>query len=298
MDEPPDPLRKQSNPLADPFEMDEGDVSLSGLLSREELDQLSILQILDLVASKIPSRNSALIDLVYLRERVAAMEETNDAAREALEKFDEIVDKLRAPALRMGTFLGALKREQVHVCVSGTDYVCKVDPTIPVTELQIGQRLLCNEAYAIVAALGFDKNGPIVRVDELLSEGRLRIGQEGGGGSLVVQRSDLLAKEKLKTGMDIRLDSNQRVALEVIGIGKRVERSLETVTAVPWSAIGGQDEALAAIRDTIELPFLHRDLFEKFEHHVPKGFLLHGPPGCGKRFLPRQAWIDRSFFSI
>lgn len=285
MGEPPDPLRKQSNPLADPFEMDEGDVSLSGLLSREELDQLSILQILDLVASKIPSRNSALIDLVYLRERVAAMEETNDAAREALEKFDEIVDKLRAPALRMGTFLGALEREQVHVCVSGTDYVCKVDPTIPVTELQIGQRLLCNEAYAIVAALGFDKTGPIVRVDELLSEGRLRIGQEGGGGSLVVQRSDLLAKEKLKTGMDIRLDSNQRVALEVIGIGKRVERSLETVTAVPWSAIGGQDEALAAIRDTIELPFLHRDLFEKFEHHVPKGFLLHGPPGCGKTLL-------------
>ena len=83
----------------------------------------------------------------------------------------------------------------------------------------------------------------------------------------------------------IALDLNQRMALEVIGVGKRIERSLETVKEVPWSAVGGQDDALKAIRDTIELPFLHRDLFEKFDHQVPKGFLLHGPPDCGKTLL-------------
>jgi proteasome-associated ATPase len=133
--------------------------------------------------------------------------------------------------------------------------------------------------------LGFDRNGPIVRVEELLSDGRLRIGQEAGPGSTVILRSALLAKEKIKPGTDIRLDVNQRVALEVIGVGKRIERSLETVTAVPWSAIGGQEEAVQAIRDTIELPYLHRELFLRFDHHVPKGFLLHGPPGCGKTML-------------
>ena len=70
--------------------------------------------------------------------------------------------------------------DKAHVCVGGTDYVCRVDPKIPLTSLQMGQRVLCNEAFAVVQGLGFDRNGPIVRIDELLSDGRLRIGQEAG----------------------------------------------------------------------------------------------------------------------
>ncbi|MHB8522291.1 MAG: AAA family ATPase [Limisphaerales bacterium] len=258
---------------------------LSDLLSREQLDSLSALQLVDLIVSKLPSRHSSLLDMVYLRERIAELEETSDQARQALEKLDAIVEKLRAPALRVGTFLMPLERERALVCVGGHDYVCQIDPQIPLASLQAGQRVLCNEAFAVVMALGFDRHGPVVHIDELLSDGRLRIGQESGLMPLVVQRSALLAKEKLKPGMEVRLDANQRVALEVIGVGKRIDRSLEAVTELPWSQIGGQDQALQAIRDTIELPFQHRDLFKRFEHNVPKGFLLYGPPGCGKTLL-------------
>ena len=255
------------------------------LLSREELDALSPLQLVDMITGKLPQRHVAIMDMVYLRDRVAEMEEINDQARQAIEKLDAVVEKLRAPAWRVGTFLMAVEPDKAHVCAGGADYVCRLDPRIPPASLQVGQRVLLNEAFAVVQVLGFDRNGPIVRIDELLSGGRLRIGQESGLTCSVLLRSALLAKEKLKPGMEVRLDANQRVALEVIGVGKRIERALETVTELPWAAVGGQDEAVQAIRDTIELPFLHRALFKRFEHNVPKGFLLYGPPGCGKTLL-------------
>lgn len=262
-----------------------GSVPLNDLLSREELDRLSTLQLIDFIASKLPPRHSSLMDLVYLRERVGGLEELNFQAQQALEKLDAIVDKLRSPAFRVGTLLAGIEPDKAHVCVGGTDYVCRIDPQIPLSSLQVGQRVLLNEAFAIVQGLGFDRNGPIVRIDETLSDGRLRIGQESGLTDLVILRSSLLSKEKLKPGLEVRLDVNQRVALEVIGMGKRIERSLENVSEIPWSAIGGQEEAVQGIRETIELPFLHADLFKKFDHHVPKGFLLYGPPGCGKTLL-------------
>lgn len=277
--------KKKNTPSPKVENAPEGSPTLGQMLSHEEMEALSTLQLVDLIAGKLPPRHSSLMDLVYLRERITAVEEMNDQARQAIEKLDEIVEKLRSPAFRVGTFLMPVESDKAHVCISGTDYVCRVDPKIPLASLQMGQRVLCNEAFAVVQGLGFDRNGPIVRIDELLSDGRLRIGHEAGLTSLVLLRSALLQKEKLKPGMEVRLDVNQRVALEVIGMGKRIERSLETVAELPWSAVGGQADAVQQIRDTIELPFLHRDLFKRFEHTVPKGFLLHGPPGCGKTLL-------------
>lgn len=279
-----EPKKKGGSPHTKQEEFS-GASPLHDLLSREELDRLSTLQLVDLISSKLPPRHSSLLDLVYLRERVGSLEEINYQAQQALEKMDAVVEKLRSPAFRVGTLLMTIEPDKAHVCVGGTDYVCRLDPQIPLSSLQIGQRVLLNEAFAIVQGLGFDRNGPIVRIDELLSDGRIRIGQESGLTQTVIIRSSLLSKEKLKPGLEIRLDVNQRVALEVIGVGKRIERSLENVTELPWASIGGQDEAVQAIRDTIEMPLLHADLFKKFEHHVPKGFLLYGPPGCGKTLL-------------
>jgi proteasome-associated ATPase len=101
----------------------------------------------------------------------------------------------------------------------------------------------------------------------------------------VLQRCQDLMKEVLKVGDEIRVDSNYRVAIEVLSRSKSDEYYLETVPELPWDKVGGQEEALTAIKDAIELPLLHADLFTRFRHQTPKGFLLYGPPGCGKTLI-------------
>ena len=258
---------------------------LEQMVSEAELEKLSTLQIIDLISHKLALQGAAPRDLAVVRRRVAEMEELQDQARTTVEKLSEAVDKLRAPALRLGTLLQKLANGRAMVCVNGTDYICNLDPGVPEVSLETGTRVLLNEAFAVTDTFGFDKNGPVVKITEVLSDGRLRVGNETGISDAIVIRSTLLTKEKLKPGLELRLDPNQRVAVEVIGQSKRIDRSLTRVEPILWSDIGGQQEAVQAIRDSIELPFLHAHLFKRFNHPVPKGFLLYGPPGCGKTLL-------------
>ncbi len=254
-------------------------------MAGEPLEQTSALQILDGVTHELARQGSVPPAIGVLRHRIAEMEELQDQARTAVEKLTEAVEKLRAPALRLGTLLQKLANGRALVCVNGTEYVCNLDPALPEPALETGTRVLLNEAFAVTEVFGFEKNGPVVRITELLADGRLRVGNETGISDAIVVRSSLLTKEKLKVGLDMRLDSQQRVAVEIIGSAKRLDRTFTRVEPIHWSAIGGQQEAVQGIRDSIELPFLHAALFRRFRHPVPKGFLLYGPPGCGKTLL-------------
>ena len=287
-------MKKNSNSTPSESQPDasqkaESEAGWTETLDKAQLDRISTLQLLDLIAARLPRRHPALIDLVYLRDRIVEIEDINDQARKALEQFDQVVSKLRSPAFRIGTFLGIVGEDQAHVAIGGSEYVCQLDVTLSVKDLTAGQRVLCNEAFAVVKAFGFETNGPVVRVDEALPDGRLRIGGESMSTPVVVGRSALISKEKLKRGHEVRLDPSQRMALEVLGTAKRIDRTLEQVPALPWASVGGQEEAVAAIRETIELPMLHRELFQRFNHSIPKGFLLYGPPGCGKTLLGKAA---------
>ena len=253
--------------------------------SEQEAERSSALQLCDTVAFRLRQLGVDTSDLLVLRNRVQEIEEMNDQARVAIEQLSVAVDKLRSPALRLGTLIQRVGEERGLVCVGGTDYVCNVDPSLPEAALETGSRVLLNEAFAVTDTFGLDKNGPVVKIADVLPDGRLRVGQEAGMSDSIVTRSTAIAKEVLKTGAEVRLDANQRVAVEIIGRGKRLDRTLTTVEPLPWSAIGGQNDAVKMIRESIEWPLLHADLFKRFKHSVPKGFLLYGPPGCGKTLL-------------
>src|SRR5205823_592790 len=126
---------------------------------------------------------------------------------------------------------------------------------------------------------------PVTKITEVIGTDRLRVGNEHGTQSLVLQRSSQLVKTALKQGDEVRVDSNYRMALEMMSAPGSHEHYLDNVPELPWSKVGGQERAIEAIKDAIELPLLHPHLFEKFHHATPKGFLLYGPPGCGKTLI-------------
>ena len=243
------------------------------------------LEILERIVASLPPGDPTRSEIIGLRSSVAEQEEMIQEARQTIEKLDEVIKKVTSPANRIGTYLGSPNKETAQIVVGGSDYYCNVDPRINLNKLKKGTRVLVNEAYVIVGDLGYDLAGPVTKITEILSSDRLRVGQEHGVQSIVLQRSQDLIKANLKVGDEVRVDSNFRIAVEVLSRPETQEYYLEAVPEISWSMVGGQEEALSAIKDAIELPLLHADLFSKFQHQTPKGFLLYGPPGCGKTLL-------------
>src|ERR1700730_10303041 len=245
----------------------------------------NLLDAFDRVIASLPPGDPIRRELLDLRPEISEHEETIVEARRMIEKLEEVIKKVTSPANRIGTFLGATERDTAHFVVGGADYYCNVDPRIPLAKLKNGTRVLVNEAYVIVGDLGFETAGPGTKITEVLSDDRLRVGSEHGLQSMVLQRSADLATSTLKSGDEVRVDPNYRMALEMLARTKSHEHYLDVMPELPWERVRGQEGALQAIKDAIELPLLHVDLFKKFQHATPKGFLLYGPPGCGKTLI-------------
>ncbi|MCX8104206.1 MAG: peptidase, partial [Candidatus Bipolaricaulota bacterium] len=191
-----------------------------------------------------------------------------------------------SPANRIGTFLGNPQDQIAYIAVGDAEYYANADPKLDLKKLHIGTRVKINEAFAVIGDLGYHPEGPVVKVSEVLPDGRLRISMDAQmlSGRIVLRSSDLLDKP-LKVGDEVRLEPTMRVALEHFRKAETRSYFLEQIPEIPWEKIGGQAEAIKVIRDAIERPLLYPELYKKFGKQHLKGLLLYGPPGCGKTLI-------------
>lgn len=227
--------------------------------------------------------------LMLLRHQLETDERQFEEARQALVEFEEAYEKLTQPANRIGVYLGQPESspgDTALVAVGDQEFVVNIDPNLDVDELKVGTRIMVNDAYAVVGVLGPAQSGPIAKIGDVLDENRLRVSTDPQGlQGRIVYRGEDLKDVELKTGDEVRMEPNFKVALELFAGNDTKDYFLEEVPEIPWEKIGGQQDAIQLIRDTIELPLLYPELFERFGKKPLKGILLYGPPGCGKTLI-------------
>ena len=240
----------------------------------------------DLLAG-LPATDAKYRHLLLLRHRLDTEARGRRDMEDALQRYSEAYEKLTAPANRIATFLGSVPGEEtVLIGVGDQEYVAVVDPKAELPALAPGDRVRVNDAFAVVGVVSVDPVGPLAKVSEVISGNRLRIGgdAQGSGGRIVVL-SEALRDAGVAVGDEVRVDAGMRLAVEHFRKDEAKDFFLEEVPEIPWSRVGGQEEAIGVIRDAIELPLLHPELYARFGKRPLKGILLYGPPGCGKTLI-------------
>jgi proteasome-associated ATPase len=209
-----------------------------------------------------------------------------EEARQQLGVLREEVDKLTAPPNTFGTVLQVNVDGSVDVVTGNRKLRVSAQPSIEVKQLQVGQEILLNEAFNIIDVREFEQSGEVLRIREILDDHRVVVIARADDES-VIGRSDAMKDVFLRPGDYVRIDPKTRLILEKMERPEMEELVLEEVPDVTYAQVGGLADQIEQIRDTVELPYLHRDLFKEYELEPPKGILLYGPPGCGKTLIAK-----------
>jgi proteasome-associated ATPase len=238
--------------------------------------------------------------LAQLSARNEKLTETLKEARGQLVALREEVDRLAQPPSGYGVFLARFVDETVDVFTSGRRMRVAVSPAVDTTTLRSGQTVRLNEALTVVEAGEFERVGEVCALREVLSEptadglaGRALVVGHADEERVVWLAAPLIAGADnpeaipLKPGDSLLVDTKAGYAYERVPKAEVEDLVLEEVPDVEYTDIGGLFRQIEQIRDAVELPFLHAELFREYELRPPKGVLLYGPPGCGKTLIAK-----------
>ena len=236
-----------------------------------------------LLEEKLSDTRARLTQAVGQNERLAsALKEV----REQIVALKEEVEKLSQPPSGFGVFMTTNDDGTIDVMTGGRKLRVNVATEIDPKSLVRGQEVMLNEAMNVIAVRQFESQGEVVTLKEILDATRaIVVGH--ADEERVVHLADPLQGMSLRAGDHLMLDARSGYVFERLPKPEVEELVLEEVPDISYVDIGGLSSQIEAIKDAVELPFLHTDLFIEHQLKPPKGVLLYGPPGCGKTLIAK-----------
>jgi proteasome-associated ATPase len=237
-----------------------------------------------LLEERLREVEASLTSVTSQNERLAS---TLREARDQIIALKEEVDRLAQPPSGFGVFLAACDDNTADVFTGGRKMRVNVSPNVDLETLRPGQEVVLNEALNIVIAQGYETVGEVVMLKEVLADGERALVISHADEERVVRLAEPLLNQVLRGGDSLLLEPRSGYVYERIPKAEVEELILEEVPDISYSDIGGLTAQIEQIRDAIELPYLHADLFREHQLRPPKGVLLYGPPGCGKTLIAK-----------
>jgi proteasome-associated ATPase len=211
---------------------------------------------------------------------------TIQQTRDQIAALRDEVEKLTQPPAVYGTFIDFNDDGTVDIFASGRKMRVALHPGLDPGQIDRGNEVVLNESFTVIAVRESDGQGEVVTVKEVLDDRRVLV-YGRADEERVVELADSLRQVKLRSGDALLLDLRSNLLVEKLLRQEAEELILEEVPDITYADVGGLDAQIEAITDAVELPYLHRALFNDYDLPAPKGILLYGPPGCGKTLIAK-----------
>jgi proteasome-associated ATPase len=228
-----------------------------------------------------------MAELELARDNNERLATTLRDAREQLVALKEEVEKLTQPPSSYGVFLEGYEDATADVFTGGRKLRVHVSPEAGVDDVKRGQEVMLNEALNVIGVCDYEIQGEVVVLKEVLADRERVLVIARADEERVVELAGSLRDVHLRAGDSLLLEPKSGHVIEKLPKPEVEELILEEVPDISYEDIGGLDRQIEEIRDAVELPFLHGELFKEHQLDPPKGVLLYGPPGCGKTLVAK-----------